>query len=320
MEHNFFLTFVKADLGENISIQIDRDKRFKTELALLSREQRELLLARQRKDSGLFILSGDEKLTKKTLYSFLEFDLEKNKNIYSLEEEILHPLPFVKQISLSREDKKVELLLKVLEDYPDVLNIDEPKKSLLPVLFNYVSLSKKVFLTSERKAYEYFINFVDENYDRGLVVKNLSLFIEHQNFENILELEKEKYYLSKDEVRLIKSFLSDGELEKLLAEAGFLEDSKKKINRIPFYSSKKKKKAGLFKKKKIVDEIFSQREILGLVDGGLFLEKEFLKRHPLEKIKAEFKKEVKKRVLENALLASYMGEVDIREVLKYLTK
>lgn len=54
------------------------------------------------------------------------------------------------------------------------------------------------------------------------------------------------------------------------------------------------------------------------MDLGLFLENSFLKRLNKEKTKNTFKKEVKKVVLGNLLLAAHRKQVDIKDVIKYL--
>jgi hypothetical protein len=314
------LTFVKTDLGESLTIQIDKDKQFKTDLAVLVPEQRKLLLKSLRKDSGFHILSGQLEARKKTLYSFLEFDREKNKNIFSLEEEVYHPLAFVKQISLGKERKNLPLLLKILEEQPDTIAIEDiSQKTIANILFNYVSLSKKVILSLKKDPARFLENYLNGDFDKADLIKNFSLLIEHQSFPLLNNDNREKYFLNKDEEKLIKTFLKENEISEIFKEAGFLKVSKKKLSKIDFSRLKKNKK-GFLKKKVEKESYFSEREILGLVEVGRILEKEFIKRHSVEKTKAVLRREIKRALLKNALLASFMGEVDIKSVLKYLTK
>ncbi len=314
--YDFFISIIKTDLGDNITIQINRDKKFKTALSLLSPNQAELLLNYQFKDSGFFVLSGEELAKKKSLYAFLEFDVKKNKNIYSLEENINFPLPYVKQIELKQKSKILPLLVKILDTEIDVLALEKISPTILPVIFNFVSTSKKVFFSVSAEL-ESFLNFLlNKNFKYAQIVKNMSLIIDHQKFKNIKE-KVEKYYLKKSEIKIIKSFLSEEEIKKLFFYAGHKKESEKKLNKITFYTSSEKK--SLFAKKEKDNLLLSSEIIYGVLDLGNFLEEEFIHKHKVEKIKANLKKAVKKSWLENALLASHRQQIDIREVLKKLT-
>lgn len=334
-ENTIFTTFVQTDFGEAITLQIDGDKKFKVDISSLSEKQANLLLPAHRKDSGFFVLSGGKLSGKSTtLYSFLEFDVEKDKDIYSLETAVYHQLEQTKQISITEKTNILPLLVKIFKNHPDVVAIEKVTKGIFPMVFNYVSTSKKVFLSHTMEAGKFADLLLEMDFDKGQIVKNFSLFIQHQVFKELEGDRAKEYFLNKDEQNLVKSFLYKSDLEQLFAGVGLEKEAKKPLSKISFYTKGKKgektntrrsffaptipEKILDFPKKKssISDKVY----VKGILDLGLFLENSFLKRYSKEKIKNSLRREIKKAVLENALLASHRRQIDIKEVLKYLTK
>ncbi len=328
-ENNVFLTFTVTDFGEVLTAQIDQKKKFKSPLAYISDSQKEMFLMSQRKDSGFHILSGHKNSGKSTtLYSYLEFDVEKNKNIYSLEYSVGQHIPRTKQISLDAKTKTLPVISKIIKNHPDVLAVENISEGLMPILFNYVSTSKKVFLSlSSQEEKDLFLDLLLENdFDKGQMIKNFSLYIEHKTFSKLNKKDLKKYFLNKEEENIIKSFIDQSQISKLFFNQNLKKESKNSLSKITFYSQKKvNKKTSFFGtaiKSKVNEQEkthFLQIHIHGIFNLGLSLENYFLKRLKKEKIKNVLKKEIKKSVLENALIASYRGDVDIKEVLKYLT-
>jgi hypothetical protein len=93
------------------------------------------------------------------------------------------------------------------------------------------------------------------------------------------------------------------------------KEAKKGIANLTFYTNKRKEWIISLKKDKN-----SKINIKGIFNLGLVFEKEFLKKSNKVKTKNAIEKEIKTKVLENALLASFRGKIDIKEVLKYLTR
>jgi hypothetical protein len=320
-KYNIFLTFVRTDFGESVTIQIDGGKKFKTETCFLTKKQRDLFLPAQKKDSGFLIVSGEgEEEKKKTLYSFLEFDVEKNKEIYLLEKEILYPLDYTKQILIKSSKNVLSFLSKIFQNFPDVLFVEKVSPAILPMLFNYVSTSKKVFVSNDLENGKFLSMLLERDFDKGQIVKNFSLFIEHRFFIKLHEENRKKYFLKKDEIKVLKDFLTESEMSNIFKEEGLVESSEKSISKVEFFVYKNDEKCkSFFASKKSSKKNHKKLSVRGVISLGLFLENCFLKRYSEEKTKNYFRKEIKKSVLENALVAGQRGEVDIREVLKYLT-
>lgn len=316
-KYDIFLTFVKTDFGESVTIQVSKNKKFKTEQYSLVTRQREDLLHAQKKDSGFLVVSGENDMeSKKTLYSFLEFDIEKNKEIYLLEKEILLPLNYTKQILIENPKSVLSFLSRIFSNFPDVLFVDNPSVGVLPMLFNYVSTSKKAFVSNDMEIGKFLEMLLDNDFDKGQIVKNLSLFIEHKDFEKINPESREKFFLKKEEINIIKNFLTEKEVSDIFKKEGLEKASEQSLAKVKFFVKKTGGKRGTFSTSENYKEKVSVR---GITNLGLFLENGFIKRYSPEKIKNSLRKEVKKSVLENAILASYRGEIDMREVLKYLT-
>jgi hypothetical protein len=233
-KHNIFLTFIQTDFGESITMQIDRKKVFKTEINFLTQKQKQQILAAQRKDSGMLILSGKNSIEKKrTLYSFIEFDVEKKKEIYLLEENILHPINYIKQISVEKVKGIISILSIIFKNFPDVIFVEKISKSIFTMLFNYVSTSKKVFLDNKDEVGEFLKLLIDKKLNRGQIVKNFSLFIEHVDFPK-LDDKKKKYFLKNSEIKILNQFLSEEEFSDIFAGENLTEASKKNISEIEF--------------------------------------------------------------------------------------
>lgn len=237
---NLFVTFTQTDFGETITLQIEKDKKFMTDTSLLSKAQKEILISKQKKDSGFFILSGKEESGKSTtLYNFLEFDVAKHKDIYSLEHTIKHNLSYTKQISLSEKTNIIPIVNKVSGKHADVIAVEKISKALFPMLFNYVSTSKKVFLSYDKKITDLLDMLLEMNFDKGQIVKNFSLFIEHVKFTKLDADNTKQYFLNKEEIEILKSFIAEKEIQIILQEEGLIEESKKSLQKIAFYTRKK---------------------------------------------------------------------------------
>lgn len=319
-----FSTFTQTDFGETVTLQIEKNKKFKTDIILLSKKQRDIILSSQKKDSGFFILSGHKESGKsRTLYNFLEFDVAKHKDVYSLEHTVKHNLNYTKQISLDERTNIIPIVSKITANHADVVAVEKISAGLLPMLFNYVSTSKKVFLSHSKPIGALVDTILEMDFDKGQMVKNFALFIEHAKFARLQAQDSEQYFLNKEEIKTLKTFISEKEITEVFKEEGMEKESKKSLAKIIFHTRKKTgKKSKFFTSSSVKANTSAAQSIYlrGALDLGLFLENSFLKRFGKEKIKNTLRKEVKKAVLENALLATHRGEVDIKEVIKYLTK
>ncbi len=317
-DYHFFVSFINTESGEVVNLQIDKDKKFQLPFLFLEKKQQDLILKYRKKDSGFNFIFGDEKSIKRVLYYFLEFDIEKNKNIYLLEKEVKYYFDFVKQIELKNKKNYLNLLKKITQLFPDTLAVEKITKSSLDLLFNFVSSSKKVFYFSKESIGDFLDLFLERNYDRGLIYKNLGILINVIEVNELNSENRTNYSLTKDEESLIKSFLKEDEVKELFEEEGYKKEARKRLREINFYTLKKKK--GFFAKKNKEISIPNKESLMAVLDLSLFFEKEFLKKNIKEKIKNNLRSEVKKEFLKNALILSYRGLVDIKEVLKILTK
>lgn len=207
----------------------------------------------------------------------------------------------------------------IIENFTDVLFVEKISRGIIPPIFNYVSTSKKVFVSSGSEAGKFLDNILERNFDKGQMVKNFSSFIEHKDFKKISPKNMKKVFLKNNETKVIKFFLTETEISEVFKGEGLEKIYKKKISKIAFFTENASEKSSVlpvFNRKDNSEKI----SILGIINLGLFLENAFLKRSSFEKIKNSFRKEIKKSVLENALLAAHRGEIEIKELLKYLTK
>ncbi|PID83365.1 hypothetical protein CSB11_01060 [Candidatus Campbellbacteria bacterium] len=311
--YTVFLTIVHTDFGEAVTLEITQDKNFKANIFDLSLKQRHLFLSALKKDAGFFTIFGEDEFAKKeTLYSFLETDIKKNKEVYSFEVNPSLNLSYVKQISVNENENLLPVFESILKTEPETLAVEDVRKTSFPALFNYTNFSKKVILSSNKKIENFVQNFLDFDFNKGQVVKNLSICLNHTEFGLLQDQNTKKYVLKKDDIKLIKSFFTNDQLQELFVQNGFYKKRVFSLEKIDFYTKKtNKKEKSVYKKVQVTKGIFNL---------GLFLEKCFLNKYDKLKIKNEIKKEVKKSVLENALILSAKKVVDIKDVLKYLKK
>ena len=149
---------------------------------------------------------------------------------------------------------------------------------------------------------------LDFDFDKGKIIRNFNLFIEHKKFKKINRDLSKKIFLSKDDLIILKSFISSREILDLFKEENLIKKDISKIEKIPFFTKGKKDKSK--------DNIY----IRGILDLGLSLENSFLKKYSKEKIKLTLKQNIKRTIIENALILSFNGDIDLKDILKYLTK
>ncbi len=303
------LSFVKTIFGESITLEILGEKDFGTEFITVVSEQKEILYKNLDDHKGFYIISGESKSGKtKTTYSIMEYESEKNKEIYSLEETILNRIDFTKQILIDKKTKKELLITKIIQNKPDLISIDYIKPYILKTLFNYVNFGGKIILGIKNDISTFIDTLVEFNFDKGKVIRNFNLFIEHKRFKKIDRSLAKKVYLSKDDLEIFKLFISKKEILELFKKENLISEKISKVEKIEFFTKGKKDKYS--------DEVY----IRGILDLGLNLENSFLKKYSQEKIKNTLKKDVKKSILENSLILSYKGLIDIKDILKYLIK
>ena len=306
---NIALSFVRTVFGESITLEILEKKEFGVDFITIVSEQKEVLSKNLNHHKGFYIISGEEKSGKtKTTYSLMEYEVDKNKEIYSLEESILHRVNFINQILIDKKTKKELLLSRIIQNKPDLISIDYIKPFILKTLFNYVSFGGKVILGIRNDVETFIESLLDFNFDKGKIIRNFNLFIEHKKFKKIDSTLSKKIFLSKDDLIVLKSFISPREILDLLKEENLIKKDVSKIEKIPFFTKGKKDKTK--------DNVY----IRGILDLGLSLENLFLKKYSKEKIKLTLKQNIKKTIIENALILSFNGEVDLKDILKYLTK
>lgn len=317
-DYNFSLSIVRNDFGQTATIEIkDLSESFKFNDNYLSKNQKDLFLSSQDSKTGFVIINGKENiLKKKILYTFLEKESQKEKEVYSIEDSVLHQISFVNQISLSNTKKLMGILSKVLHNKPEVIAVENCMKSSLLALFNYVNFGKKVFLSLNIKSDELINNIFDLNLEKGLVAKNFLAFINIQKFNKLDSKKIDKQFLNKKEMDLVHKFLSDDEIKDIFYQENFKKDSVKGLKKIPFSTKNNKKRFLSLKKEELEEEI----AIKSIFNVGNVLENAFLEKLNKIDTKNNINKAIKKSMLENLLLASYRGYIDIKEVILYLTK
>jgi len=306
---NIALSFVKTVFGEAITLEILEKKEFGVDFITVVSEQKEVLFKNLNHHKGFYIISGETKSGKtKTTYSLMEYEVEKNKEIYSLEESILHRVDFINQILIDKKTKKELLLSKIIQNKPDLISIDYIKPFILKTLFNYVSFGGKVILGIKNDVETFIESLLDFDFDKGKITRNFNLFIEHKKFKKIDSTLSKKIFLSKDDLIILKSFIPSSEILDLFKKENLIKKDVSKVEKIPFFTKGKK------------DKTKNDVYIRGILDLGLNLENSFLKKYSKEKIKLNLKQNIKKTIIENALILSFNGEIDLKDILKYLTK
>ncbi len=304
-----FISFVKTFSGESISIELMGEKKFGTDFITIISEQKNILYRNLNDQKGFYIISGEKKSGKtKTTYALIEEEVKKNKEIYSLEETILENIDFVNQILLDKKSKKEILVAKLIQNKPDLIAIDYIKPYILKTLFNYVKFGGKIILGIKNDIKTFVDILLAFDFEKAEIVRNFNILLEHKKFKKLKPTERKKIKISKEDWKILKSFIDEEEILELFRQEDFISEKVKTLKEIEFYT---KTKSG-----KREEEVF----VRGILDLGLAFEGSFLIGDGVEKIKNHILKLAKRSVLENALILSHKGVVDLKDILVYLTK
>ncbi|MCD5396778.1 MAG: Flp pilus assembly complex ATPase component TadA [Candidatus Pacebacteria bacterium] len=150
--YDFVLTITQNDFNESISIEV---KNFSDDFKIinfnLSKKQQELLLNYSETNKGIVcIRSSNNESSKRLLYSFLEREVKKDQEVYSIEDFVSYQVGFVNQISTPKDKDFHSVLFKILSNKPDVISVEKVTKTVFPILFNYAGLQKKIFLSANK--------------------------------------------------------------------------------------------------------------------------------------------------------------------------
>ncbi|MCD5396777.1 MAG: hypothetical protein LRZ98_01365 [Candidatus Pacebacteria bacterium] len=126
--------------------------------------------------------------------------------------------------------------------------------------------------------------------------------------------EKQKYFLNKKEIKLINRYLTDNEIKNLFYNENLEKEGEKKLSKMIFYTKKEKK--GFLKSKNETEKI----SIQGISHLGLFFEDVYFEKLTKVEIKNKFNFSRKKAILENLILASHRGIIDIKDIFSSLSK
>lgn len=313
--YDFVLTITQNDFNESISIEV---KNFSDDFKIinfnLSKKQQELLLNYSETNKGIVcIRSSNNESSKRLLYSFLEREVKKDQEVYSIEDFVSYQVGFVNQISTPKDKDFHSVLFKILSNKPDVISVEKVTKTVFPILFNYAGLQKKIFL-SANKNIEILIDWVFEfKFLKSEVRRIFSILIDIEEFESLKE-EKQKYFLNKKEIKLINRYLTDNEIKNLFYNENLKKEGEKKLSKMIFYTKKEKK--GFLKSKNETEKI----SIQGISHLGLFFEDVYFEKLTKVEIKNKFNFSRKKAILENLILASHRGIIDIKDIFSSLSK
>ncbi len=317
--HDVYISFIQTNIGTSVAIQIDKKIIFPFSFSEIISTQQEIYFKNYEKSSGLILISGKEKnnynLSKLLSFASLaELESKKNKTIYSVTTDpIEYKIPEINHISLKKGEKLPLLIAKILKNRPDIIFLNAITKSLIPVLMNFITTGKKVYLSLDQD----FDNFIEQlitlNLEKHKIIKNISYIIEHQEFEKLSKNNQKKYTLTSNEQQQIFSFIPEKELLDKLQTADIISKKINKLSKITFYTKKEKKK---FLEKKSTEKIF----IRGFFEISEILDRELTTKKNTHNIKSKLIKASKKAILENALMSSLRGELDIKDILKYLTR
>lgn len=307
----FHISFVKNDFDEFVTIELlDQEDDFKLTNIFLVKEQQILANKISEDARKIHILLGeDQERTKNTFYTYLQKEANKTKNTITLEKNILHQTPFVNQVSVSDNNFSPALLSKILEQHPDTIGLDDLTKTMLLMIFNFISNGGKAFLDLGKNLDFLVKDVVSLKFDYNLIIRNFGYLVQHQIFSLLSESNRKTYKINKKEAKIIEKFLNKTEQEELFVKEGMEIDSHKNLKAIKFYT-----------KKKVLQKMKNKIYLKGIFDFGIILGNAVAKKQKAVDIKKELRFNTKKAVLKNALVASKKGYVDIKEVLKYLTK
>ncbi len=316
-DYNFNLVIVQNDFGQSATIEIKEfSEDFKIFDTNLTKRQNELFIHSIEKNNGVILLLGSPEIArKKILYTLLEKEAKRDKEVFSIETTLLKQISYVKQISLLSYKNLNSILTKILSSKPDTVAIEEINRSSLSTILKYANFDKKIILNLKGVSKDFIDRLFVLNLQKGYIVKNFSVLINTETFSQLEEEKRKKYKLSKSEIKIITKYLSDKEIEELFIREGMQKQISRTWKKANFYT-KTKKTSILSLMKDKTEKI----DIKSVFDLAVLFEEIFL--HKLDTVSSanKIRFEIKKTMLENLLIASARGIVDIKEVFIYLTK
>jgi type IV secretory pathway ATPase VirB11/archaellum biosynthesis ATPase len=307
---NIFLSFVSTIYGESITLELGEKKDFGTEFITLVDSQKDIMYKNLNDEKGFYIISGEKQSGKtKTAYALMEYEVAKNREIYSVEDDIPHRINFVNQLLVRPEEKKNLLLAKIIQNKPDMVFIEHIKPYLIKILFNYVNFGGKVILGIKNDTRVLVDHLFKNKFKNANIIRNFNIILEHKKFQALDRDNLKKLHLTREYLNILNTYILDDEILELLHNQKLISKNTK-IKELVFYTKNKRRKSKR-------DEVIFVR---GVCDLGLTFESAFSQKASAEKTKVILKQAIKKSVIENALILSLKGEVDLKDILKYLTK
>ncbi len=304
-ENKIIVFFSKTKTGFSLTISLgEKNDLFLESLGILDTNQKNLLEDFNFKKFGFLPVFGGEKSGKtKFIYDILENERKKEKKIFSIEKII------EKQIenSIQIEDTPSFVKIKnIIEAGGEIIYFEDLKKQIFTD-FLYFSKRRKFIVDFGDEINNFLKKLFDiklENFKK-IVDENIKILIYSKKFKKIQN--GKKRILEKNELMLVEKYLSKHEASNLLNI--FAIEKKDLLSDIHFFSEKQNV-LNYFKK----EDFFYIR---GVSDFQSIYQDLNPKESELN-FSQKIKKEIKTSVLKNALISSFLGEISIDEVLKFL--
>ena len=308
-EQEIFVSFINTVAGESISIEIlNTGEEFGQDFLVVDKKQEEILYRKLNLKKGFYLISGEEKSGKtKTIYSLAEYEIQKNKEAFIIEDLNLKPVKHAKHIVLEEKNKADLVLPKIIHSTPDFISIENIKSYSLKILFDFVSFGGKVVLGI--KNFDRFIqNILELKFPKEKITSNFKLLLEHHKFKKNEQMEKTK--ISKKDLNILNQYISETEILDLFQRNNLIKAGDN-LKNIILYKAKKTKK---------IKDFTDWNYVRGVLDLENFFEENLWKENDINKIKINLKKSRKKVILENALILSNQKIIDYNEILNFLKK
>jgi type II secretory ATPase GspE/PulE/Tfp pilus assembly ATPase PilB-like protein len=249
---------------------------------------------------GFFVLSGNSKTGKtRAYYNIIKLLQKKNLDIISIEKTPELRIFGISQL-VSGESTSFfsKLLEKGIQQNPDVLALSNLYKSDVTKLLNQSSFGKLILSEYTGRFSRLFSDLKKLSFSNETLDRVVSASICHETFNSYKNLEK--INLNKKEVSTLNKILPEGEILELLKYSGVIDKRLSKLIDVSFYAKTRKSK-------KLHEEIYV-RGVLDVKESVSF-EKDSTK---------DVERKTKIAILENALILSVLGKIDIKEVLDFI--
>lgn len=263
-------------------------------------------------NSAITLVAGKPKSgVTRAYYGILEHLIDHKQEIISIEDPLEVALPTISQVSVRTKKDHKQVLQQVIEARPDVIGFSPFRFESYTRAFATVPSGIK--LVSEIPSTE---DYFETLFKNKLLTKELlaqsGLVVTNAVFTEVPEELTQTTNLTKEQQTRLERFMSETEILDFLKTELAIDESITSLRKVDFTTKAKKKlfaKTKSEKKQVYVRGGFSPREI-----GSTFGDQDI----SMPTFKKRLRMAEKKAVLQNALLLSLQGKIDIKDIVSYI--